>query len=90
MKYREHHLDQHARPKYIYEYFVTGSGTFPFDMLRHDHCWPYSGEEAAKLDTSFGDRERRARRSVAMRSYSAPTTGRWSSFGWIVSDHKTD
>lgn len=72
------------RPRHFYEYVVTGSGAFPFDMLRYDHCWPATGEDAGRLDTMFGDRESRQRRSIKMWSYNEPTTDRWSSFGWSV------
>jgi len=32
-----------------YSYTVEGTGTFPTDMLRYDHCWPSSSECAAEV-----------------------------------------
>ena len=86
-EYDEHKLDAIERPKYLYEYFVTGTGPFPIDMLRHDSCWPASGEEAAKIEWSFTARlggERARRQSIKLRSYRGPTIGRWNSFTWKV------
>ncbi len=68
-------------PRYLYEYYVTGSGDFPIDMLRFDQCWPADGEEAAKL----GDL---SRRSIRFQSHREPTVARWSSFVWSVSAEK--
>jgi hypothetical protein len=83
-RWSEYKIDQHERPKIIYEYFVTGRGAFPFDMLRYDSCWPASSEDAAKLDMQFANAEHayRQHRSIRMRSYREPTVERWSSFNW--------
>lgn len=86
-RWSEYKLNAHQRPKLQYEYFVTGRGDFPFDMLRHDAAWPASSEDAAKLDLSFLA-EKRALRSIRMRSYRMPTIDRWSSFGWSVGTEK--
>jgi hypothetical protein len=61
---------------------VEGSGTFPFDMLRYDCCWPYSeGYDSGQLEPH----ERGKRRVVlATRWRNAPTVGRWNSFNWRV------
>jgi hypothetical protein len=83
-RWSEYKLDQHARPRVIYEYFVTGHGTFPFDMLRFDSCWPASGEDAAKLEWFTEGHAYRKNRSIRMRSYREPTVDRWSSFNWSV------
>ncbi len=67
--------------KFYYEYYVTGRGGFPFDMLRYDACWPADSTAAFKLDDNGGGRDLR---SVKLHSYSEPTLDRWSSFGWSV------
>ena len=77
----EFRLDTSERPKTLYEYYVTGRGDFPLDMLRYDGAWPASGEDAARLVLLD---DRRSNRSVKLRSYNAPTLARWMSFGWSV------
>ena len=75
------------RPKAVYEYFVTGRGEFPLDMLRHDAAWPASGDQVSKINAYYFENDigrRRASRSIKLRSYHAPTIERWSSFGWSV------
>jgi hypothetical protein len=91
MDYEQHRVLTHERPRYLYEYYVTGTGLFPVDMLRHDSCWPTSGEEAAKIEWTFTRRlsgEGRRRQSIKMRSYRPPTVARWQSFTWSVSAEK--
>ena len=78
LRYTEHRLAPGTAPRTRYEYIVTGRGSFPLDMLRHDACWPMSSSDVAKLDAGAG----REPRSIAIRSYSAPTIERWKSFGW--------
>ncbi len=73
------------RPTIMYEYYVSGSGLFPFDMLRFDSCWPATGGDAAYMADYMGERKMR---SVRMRSYREPTIDRWSSFGWSVGNEK--
>jgi hypothetical protein len=80
-RWSEYYLVTSERPKTRYAYFVSGRGDFPFDMLRHDSCWPATGVDAARL---FYLDDRRDVRSVRMLSYSKPTIDRWSSFGWSV------
>lgn len=69
------------RPRYWYEYFVAGRGPFPYDMLRHDLCWPATGEDAVRLEP-----DARHHRTVKINSYREPRIGRWESFGWLVVD----
>lgn len=73
-------------PKTRYDYYVTGRGDFPFDMLRYDACWPATGDDAAKL----APRNLQTHRSILMRSYKEPEIGRWSSFGWPAGTEKLD
>jgi len=80
-RWSEYYLDASERPKIKYEYFVSGRGDFPYDMLRYDNAWPATGEDAARL---FYLDDRREVRSIRMRSYQRPTIDRWSSFGWSV------
>lgn len=60
-----------------YRYHVVGANGFPFDMLRHDCCWPTTSTDAVMM----ADHRRRV---VNLLSDSAPTPGRWESFGWHV------
>ena len=78
-------LKTHERPAKIYDYFVSGRGSFPYDMLRYDAAWPATSEDAARMGVSIADREAyRKVRSVRLRSYHEPTIDRWSSFVWSV------
>jgi len=72
------------RPKYWFEYYVNGRGAFPIDMLRHDLCWPATGEDAAKIDDAAKPELRVGRYTVKINSYREPRIGRWESFGWKV------
>lgn len=78
--------------RYILTYTVTGSGTFPDDMLRYDDAYPLSEED---VTVAFGDRARLGRRlperSVRIVQFvrtlkDRPTFGRWGSFGWGVTE----
>lgn len=66
----------------LFDFYVRGRGDFPFDMLRHDQCWPVSGEDAAKLSPNMTAANFLELRTVHLRSIQAPTTLRWSSFMW--------
>ncbi len=84
-RWEEHSLMAHDRPRKMYEYYVTGRGTFPYDMLRYDSCWPATGVDASKMDTDFLPPAHRLHsRSIKLRSYKTPTIDRWSSFTWSV------
>jgi hypothetical protein len=74
------------RPKIRYEYWVTGKGSFPLDMLRYDCAWPASGDDAPKINGNLWP----STRSIRMRSYQEPTVERWSSFGWTCGTEKLD
>lgn len=88
-RFQSYPLQSHERPKRMYEYFATGYGIFPFDMLRYDSAWPASGEDAAKLEWErMGSERARGQRSLRIRSYREPTVERWSSFGWSVGTEK--
>lgn len=86
LRYHMHNLEDYERPKHLYVYYVTGSGVFPFDMLRHDCAWPAHGEDAAKLEWERMNTDDRSRgqRSIKLYSNCEPTVTRWSSFLWSV------
>lgn len=79
----------------ITEFTVTGTGAFPVDMLRYDGCYPATTEDALSLVMDRADPKYREPRTIRLRSRgegrkgSEPTTGRWSSFMWRVSDVRT-
>lgn len=68
---------------------VSGSGAFPFDMLRYDACWPESeGTDSYQLTITADTDPKQyfARREVTLLTESrhGPTPGRWASFNWRV------
>jgi hypothetical protein len=75
------------------EFWVTGRGSFPFDMLRYDMCHPYGPDDAAEMGpptNGMDDMSYRRWRSIRMISYAhaGPTVDRWRSFGWTCSPEK--
>jgi hypothetical protein len=62
------------------EFTVEGSGTFPFDMLRYDICWPASEPDSYRLDNG----RMTNKRHVKLKGLKPPTFARWTSFGWTV------
>jgi hypothetical protein len=65
---------------------VTGKGTFPVDMLRYDSAVPASEEDAGLIEDTFQPRFPREPMTITVRMMRAPTTARWESFAWKVSD----
>lgn len=64
---------------------VSGVGRFPFDMLRYDQCAPIFPDDARNIgSTGTGPGSRRDIRLNSTKTY--PTTGRWESFGWNVTE----
>lgn len=59
---------------------VRGSGDFPFDMLRYDHCFPAREDESSKLAGHEARTVVLIRRAVSR----GATIARWRSFGWDV------
>lgn len=76
---------------YRIEFTVTGNGNFPIDMLRYDSCFPYNSEDVAKIECRvFSDTRQTIRLAkYALKRDTMPTTLRWQSFLWSVSDIKT-
>ena len=61
---------------------VTGSSTFPIDMLRYDRCWPATTEDAVAIGTSLQRDRTRMERTIHLVGLRPPTIGRWQSFMW--------
>ena len=74
-----------------WKFTVSGRGAFPLDMLRYDQATVVDGT-LDEIGASFENRNEAAqwmrRYTVNLRSYSysGPTTARWNSFGWLVTD----
>lgn len=64
---------------------VKGIGPFPFDMLRYDCCYPrYNSYDL------IGDQERQVALVATHPKQWHPTSGRWESFGWYVTEHTVE
>ena len=81
--------------KSIITFTVSGNGDFPLDMLRYDSCFPLTTDDASNIsrprDERLSDTHRSVRLSIPAecnRNY--PSEGRWSSFGWVVTDVEFD
>ena len=59
------------------DYWVSGGGPFPVDMLRLDEAWPATSFDSTLVMS-------REVRVVRLRSRITPTIGDWRSFGWLV------
>ena len=59
------------------DYWVSGSGRFPVEMLRHNEAWPATSFDATLVMSGEP-------RVVRLRSRITPTIGDWRSFGWLV------
>lgn len=73
--------------KYFQKFSVTGTGPFPFDMLRYDYCYPADSDSAMEM----GETENRTvwlSRRVGLPE-NQPTGGRWASFGWKLNEVST-
>ena len=73
--------------KYSYLITVTGErncSPFPIDMLRYDRYRPKDESESNAITRSIqtGVPER----PIRLRGEQEPTTARWASFGWLVTD----
>jgi len=51
-------------------------------MLRFDCCWPYTDEDADKIQRTFDTHNSRGRWEIRLQTGSrfSPTIGRWESF----------
>jgi hypothetical protein len=77
-----------SQPPELFTFIVEGNGVFPFDMMRYDQCWPYTGEDSAKLDHHYdsGGIRRVTMQTFGDRFTNRPTRARWASFTWRVLD----
>jgi len=76
---------------YLHFFTVEGTNVFPVDMLRYDSCWPVTSEDAVQIGSAirrdhFGTNPRRSIR--LMTENHEPTTKRWASFGWTVTNYE--
>lgn len=72
--------------RYRQEFIVEGGGTFPYDMLRYDRCYPAEENQSCLLQTVSHDRQVRLARETYNKN-DMPTIARWASFGWRVLEH---
>lgn len=56
------------------------------DMLRYDCCWPATERDSAMVSVQRPTEHLERTITLATYSASAPTCGRWESFGWHASD----
>ena len=75
---------EHKRMKLI-EYRVTGAaGQFPLDMLRYDHAWPATEDDAHTIHSCLsGDTPILHRVQILLYGHTCHID-RWNSFGWRV------
>jgi hypothetical protein len=66
----------------MYRYQVTGSGDFPWDMLRYDRVWPLTPPTPHMMDSK--DIWHKVR-TIKLQGQGC-TPDRWASFGWHVVD----
>ena len=64
----------------IFNFSVTGKGSFPLDMLRYDSCWP-TGKDCADELT-----QKDTKRKIHLKSIYTPTPARWKRLGWPIKD----
>ena len=71
-----------------FAFTVEGIGDFPLDMLRHDAAYPADKESVAAImaGLAWAAARKRTRETLVVRLVSsrAPTSDRWSTFGWTV------
>lgn len=68
---------------YYQTFEVTGSGGFPFDMLRYDSCFPYSQADVSKITSVKTQRTVKLARRYSNKNEQV-TRDRWRSFNWHV------
>jgi hypothetical protein len=86
-----------ARQVFAYQFRVTPvgviCGSFPFDMLRYDGCYPATGDDAARMTLAprekFKFTEEITLEKIACTGWK-PGVERWRSFGWniVVGSHR--
>ena len=63
---------------------VTGEGSFPFDMLCHDQCFPVSQKEADKITLACPTVAPRQSITLATRLDGRPNFNAWRERKWPV------
>jgi len=63
---------------------VRGTLAFPIDMLRYDHAWPRTEQDALKIQSCIEAGGTYGRQEIELVSLEMPNRDRWSSFGWEV------
>ena len=63
---------------------VRGRSMFPIDMLRYDRGTPNGEIDSAKIVDAINAAPELREIDVRVTANSAPTAGRWNSFGWTV------
>ena len=77
-------------PMYVTTFEVTGRGSFPFDMLRYDQCFPADTGSANNMSRSGEyDVPQHELPVIVLHHFHdhpewEPTFGRWASFGWGI------
>jgi len=66
---------------------ATGTGAFPLDMLRYDHAWPASSDDAAAIAATFRPGFKAHPVTIRITNNGPNHHGewnpqRWASFGW--------
>lgn len=75
---------------------VHGQGAFPFDMLRHDGCYPDSSQDSIAIERTVSRHFTRPADSIVVLRKGHRgrephiTPARWASFGWRVTDVRTE
>jgi hypothetical protein len=69
--------------RYVRELLVTGTGRFPFDMLRYDACYPKSEEDTRLM---LGAGERQVKLIRVGHNTTVATYDRWRSYGWDAAE----
>ena len=80
-----------ATLKYRQSFEVSGTGSFPFDMLRYDACFPAREMKDSYQLVPTNEKAMLYKRTIRLCRYTEhkdrmPTLGRWKSFGWEVNE----
>ena len=70
----------------LYNFTVTGTHEFPWDMLRYDRCWPHHETTITEMAPYHRSSRYNEMRTVMLQGLREPTEARWSSFGWKILD----
>lgn len=69
---------------------------FPLDMLRYDSCWPAEPKDVSLMAQAmnrhyyFKKPGEEDNLEITLKSPYHPTDERWASFGWTVTEVKTE